>query len=128
MNQLDLSAKKAKNNLLTMFIVLTILDIILVIVSRDMWAIGRIIVTIAVMYFVLQGHKWAKWVLIGIFSLVVFVLIALIAALYSKLSTFLIVGSLIMIFLCVITGIFMTRSQDLNRYFSYKRQAYIKNN
>ncbi len=109
-----------------MFVVLTILDIVLVSVSRDLWAIGRIIVTVAVMYFVMQGYKWAKWVLIAIFSLVVVLLTALIFMLHSKLSTFLVVGSLIMIILTIIAGSFMIFNRDLARYFSEQRKAAIK--
>ncbi len=128
MTTLDSSALKARNSLFAMFCVLTILDIILVAVSRDLWAIGRIVVTIAVMYYVLQGKKWAKWVLIGILSLVVVLLTALIVALHSKLSSFLIVGSLIMIILSVITGIFLVINKDLNRYFLNIRKAAVKEN
>ena len=60
MSTLDSSTIKARNNLLTLFAILTILDLVLVVVSRDLWAIGRILITIAVMYFVIQGHKWAR--------------------------------------------------------------------
>lgn len=126
MPELDISALKARNLLLTMFCVLIILDSLLVAVSRDMWAIGRILVTIVVMYYVMQGKKWAKWVLIAIFSLVIVLLMALIIALHSKLSTFLIVGSLIMIILSLITGGFIIFNRDLARYFSFKRKAAIK--
>lgn len=126
MSALNSVAIKARNNLLIMFIALIVLDIVLVAVSRDMWAIGRIIITIAVMYFVMQGYKWAKWVLIAIFSLVVVLLTALIVALHSKLSTFLVVGSLIMIILTIIAGSFMIFNRDLARYFADRRKALIE--
>lgn len=128
MSNLDSSALKARSNLVALFIALTILDSILVLVSKDLWAIGRIIITIGVMYFVLQGKKWAKWVLIGIFSLVAVLLAALIIALYSKLSTFLIVGSLILIVMMIITGFYMITSQDLSRYFAAKRKPLVQEN
>ncbi|MEM7760771.1 MAG: hypothetical protein AAF298_21960 [Cyanobacteria bacterium P01_A01_bin.40] len=128
MSKLNRSAIKARNNLLGLFIVLTVLDIILVAVSRDMWAIGRIVVTIAVMYFVLQGYQWAKWVLIAILSLVAVLLTALIVALHSQLSSFLIIGSLIMIMLSVITISFLIYSSDLKQYFSDKRKVSFNGN
>ena len=128
MTNLDPSTLKARSNLVFMFIALTVLDSILVIASKDLWAIGRIIITIGVMYYVLQGKKWAKWVLIGIFSLVVVLLAALIIVLYSKLSTFLIVGSLILIVINIMTGFYIITSQDLNRYFAAKRKAFIQEN
>ena len=123
MPQLDQSALKARNKLLAMFLVHLILDTMLVVLAKDLWAIGRILVTIVVMYFVLQGRKWAKWVLMGIFSFLVVALIALVVALYSKLSTVLIVGSSILTVLSAIIAIYIACNKDLNRYFSYKRQA-----
>ena len=122
MPQLDQSIFQARNKLLAMFLVHIILDAMLVIIAKDMWAIGRILVTIIVMYFVLQGRKWAKWILIGIFSLLVVALLGLIVALYSKLSPILIVGSLILTILSAIIVIYIVGSKDLNRYFS-KRQT-----
>ena len=123
MSELDHAALQARNNLLTLFILLMVLDVILVAVSRDMWAVGRIVVTIAVMYFVLQGYKWAKWVLLGILSLVVVLLTALIILLHAKLSSFLVIGSLVMIILTIITEFFLVRNKDLNRYFTQRRKA-----
>lgn len=123
MSQLDLRSIKARNNLLGMFIAIIILDSILVAVSRDLWAIGRIIVIIGVMYYVIQGKQWAKWVLIGIFSLVIVALAALIIALHSKLSSLLIIGSSIAIVLYAIAGIYLINSKDLNRYFLNTRKA-----
>jgi hypothetical protein len=123
MTQPDQSALKARNRLLAMFLLLCILDVTLVIIARDMWAIGRILPTIAVMYFVIQGRQWAKWLLMGICSLLAVILIAMVLALRSKLTTVLIVGSLIMVVLCIIIPIYMASSKDLKRYFFYKRQA-----
>jgi hypothetical protein len=126
MSQLDQSALKARNLLLAMFVAHIVLDAILVAIAKDVWAIGRILFTIVVMYFVLQGRKWAKWVLVGIFSFLVVALIALVVALYSKLSTILIVGSLILTVLSTIVVIYLSFSKDLNRYFSYKKQASVE--
>lgn len=123
MPKLDQSALKARNKLLAMFLLHIVLDTMLVAIARDLWAIGRILVTIIMMYFVLQGRKWAKWVIIGIFCFLVFALTALVVALYSKLSTVLILGSSILTFLSAIIAIYIVFSKDLNRYFSYKRQA-----
>ena len=122
MPQLDQSALKARNKLLTMFFVHIVLDAMLVAVAKDRWAIGRILVTIVVMYFVLQGRKWAKWFLVGLFSFLVVALVALVVALYSKLSTILILGSSILTVLSAIIVIYIAFSQDVNHYFDYKRQ------
>ncbi|BAZ45826.1 hypothetical protein NIES4102_28530 [Chondrocystis sp. NIES-4102] len=119
----DQSAQKARNILLTMFLLQIVLDIILVAIANDLWAIGRILVTIVIMYFVLQGRKWAKWALIGILSFLIVALIALVIALYSKLSSIIMIGSLLLAFLSAIIIIYLLRSQNLNHYFLYKRQA-----
>lgn len=126
MTQPDRSALKARNRLIAMFVLLCILDIALVIAAQDRWAIGRILLTIVVMYFVVEGRKWAKWVLVGICSLLVVSLIAMVLALSSKLSTTLIGGSLIMAVLSAVIAVYIVSSQDLNRYFSYKRNAAIR--
>ncbi len=118
MPQLDQSALKARNKVLAMFLVHIVLDAMLVAIAKDIWAIGRILVTIVVMYFVLQGRKWAKWILIGILGVLVVALIGLIVALYSKLSTILIVGSLILTVLSTIIVIYLVGSKDLNRLFT----------
>ncbi|NJN10833.1 MAG: hypothetical protein HC815_23720 [Richelia sp. RM1_1_1] len=124
MPQPDSSALKARNILITLFVVLCVLDATLVVIARDKWAIGRILLTIVIMYYVLQGRRWAKYLLMGICSLLAVLLIAIVALLASKLSTVLIVGSLIMVVLCVIIPAFMATSKDLNRYLSFKRQSY----
>lgn len=121
MSRLDQSALKARNILLTMFLVHIVLDTMLVAIAKDLWAIGRILVTIVVMYFVLQGYRCAKWVLVGIFSFLVVALIGLVVALYSNLSTVLIVGSSILIVLSAIIVIYIVYSQNLNRYFEHTR-------
>ena len=92
-------------------------------IAKDSWAIGRILATTMGMYLVLQGYKWAKWVLVGILSFLIVALIALVVALYSKLSTVLIIGSALLTVLSGIIVIYLTRSKDLKHYFSYKRQA-----
>jgi hypothetical protein len=123
MIQLDQSALKARNRLLVLFLLLSVLDLTLVIIAQDRWAIGRILLTIVVMYFVLQGRKWAKWVLIALCSLLVVVLTALVLALSSELSTALIIGSLLLGVLNAVIVAYMISNKDLDRYFCYKRQA-----
>ncbi|MDZ8052723.1 MAG: hypothetical protein RMX68_015815 [Aulosira sp. ZfuVER01] len=122
MLQIDQSALKARNTLLAMFVVLLLLDATLVIIARDRWAIGRILLTIVVMYFVLQGRKWAKWLMMSICSLLAVILVTMAIALSSKLSTVLMLGSLILAVLSAVTTIYMASSRDLNYYFSWKRQ------
>ncbi|HEY9631143.1 MAG TPA: hypothetical protein V6C84_27955 [Coleofasciculaceae cyanobacterium] len=124
MSQPDQSALKARNILIAMFSLLCILDVALVSIAQDRWAIGRILLTAVVMYFVIQGRKWAKWLLVGICSLLVTLLIALVFALSSKLSTILMVGSLIMAILSALIVIYMITNKDLDRYFAYKRKAH----
>lgn len=124
MLQPDSSALKARNILITLFVILCILDATLVVMAQDRWAIGRILGTIVVMHYVLKGRRWAKYLLIGICSLLAVLLITMVVLLASKLSTVLIAGSLIMVVLCAIIPVFMATSKDLNRYLSLKRQNY----
>ncbi|GAP99675.1 hypothetical protein [Leptolyngbya sp. NIES-2104] len=124
MIQLDSSALQARNRLLVMFALLCILDTTLVILARDRWAFGRIIFTVIVMYFVLQGRTWAKWLLVGICSLLVVLLIAMVVALKAKLSMVLTLGSLLLSVISAVIVIYLLRDQDLSRYFAYKKQSH----
>jgi O-antigen ligase len=124
MTQQESSALKARNTLTMMFVALSALDAILVPISRDWYSIGRILLTIVVMYFVLQGKKWAKWLLIGICSLVAVLLIAMVIKLSAKLSTLLIVGSLVLVVFNAVVVIYLATSKDLSLYFSEKKRSY----
>jgi O-antigen ligase len=126
MAQPDQAALQARNRLIALFVLLCVLDIALVILAQDRWAIGRILLTIVVMYFVIRGQKWAKWLLMGICSLLVVGLVAMVLALRAKLSMVLIVGSLMLAVLSAIIPIYMARSSDLDRYFHYKRQTSLR--
>lgn len=123
MLQLDRAALQARNQLLALFGLFCLLDIALVIWVQDVWAIGRILPTIGIMYFVMQGRKWAKWLLTGIFGLLLIALIGMVLVLGSQLSTGVVWGSLALAILCLLIPLYMTRSQDLARYFHYQRQS-----
>lgn len=123
MLQLDRAALQARNQLLALFGLFCLLDIALVIWVQDVWAIGRILPTIGIMYFAMQGRKWAKWLLTGIFGLLLIALIGMVLVLGSQLSTGVVWGSLALAILCLLIPLYMTRSQDLARYFHYQRQS-----
>ncbi len=118
MTQHEAISGKARNTLATMFVALSVLDAALVPISRDWYSIGRILLTIVVMYFVWQGRKWAKWLLIGICSLVAILLIVMVAKLSGKLSTLLIVGSLLLIVGNAVVVAYLSTSKDLSLHFS----------
>jgi O-antigen ligase len=124
MTQYEQSSIKARNKLNALFLVLCILDFALVYISHDKYSIGRILLTIVVMYFVLQGRKWAKLLLIGICSLVVILLVAMVIKLSAKLSTMLIVGSLILAVLNAVIIIYLSTSKNLKLYFSERMHDY----
>ncbi len=119
----DPALLKARNQLILLFVVTCLLDTGLVIVAQDRWAIARILFTIAVMYFVIQGRRWAKWLLISLCSLMVVALLAMIIALHHKLSLLLIVGSLGMVGLSVLIPVYMLTNQDWHRYVASQRHA-----
>ncbi|MEM9809453.1 MAG: hypothetical protein AAF959_29750 [Cyanobacteria bacterium P01_D01_bin.56] len=113
---------KVRNQLLGMFVALLILDATLIVLTGDLWAVGRIMFTALVMFFTLQGHKWAKWLLIGILTLSVVALIGLLLALGSRLSLFVSIGSVVMaVFCCVLVG-YLAGNSNLQKYLVWKRQ------
>jgi O-antigen ligase len=121
MTQQEPSSLKARNTLTTLFVALSVLDAILVPISRDWYSIGRILLTIVVMFFVLHGAKWAKWLLIAICSLVAVLLIAMVIKLSAKLSILLIAGSLMLVVLNTFVVIYLAVSKDLNLYLSGRK-------
>lgn len=121
MSSLTLSSIKARNQLIMMYVALLALDALLIALTRDLWAIGRILFIAGVMFLTLQGYKWAKWLLVGILSLVVVALVALIAVLGEQLSWIVSVGSVVMAVLSCIIMAYLVGNNDLNQYFASKR-------
>ncbi len=122
MTQIDQPAIRARNSLVALFIVFCALDIALVILAGDMWAIGRVLLNIVVMVFVLRGRKWAKWLLIVLLGLSAFALGALLLLLGSELSLILVIGSLILLVLSLLIPVYLMTNADLKRYLAQQRQ------
>ncbi|MGD1862157.1 MAG: hypothetical protein ACFB0E_19590 [Leptolyngbyaceae cyanobacterium] len=121
MTQFDPSMLRARDRLVLLFVISCTLDALLVFLAKDLWAIARIAFTIAVMTCVLQGRRWAKWLLIVLCGLLAFALVALLLLLSSELSAVLTLGSW-MIALSLVIPIYLVMSTDLNRYFAQQRQ------
>lgn len=105
-----------------MFVALLILDATLIVLTGDLWAVGRIVFTALVMFFTLQGHRWAKWLLIGILTLSAVALIGLLLALGSRLSMFISIGSAVMTVFCFVLVGYLAGNSNLQKYFAWKRQ------
>ena len=124
MMQIDSATLKARNIIIAAFVGLCLLDTILVILAQDVWAVGRIVITIALMHFTLQGKRWAKWILISLLSLTAVSLFGLLTFLSSELSTVLAIGSIVMIVMTLAIILSLFRSRTLNRYFAHQRQLH----
>jgi hypothetical protein len=122
MTSVDASALRARNLLITLFVTFCALDIVLVVLASDMWAIARVLLNIVVMVFVLRGRKWAKWLLIVLLGLSAFALAALLILLGSELSRALVIGSLLLLILSLLIPIYLVTNADLKRYLSQQRQ------
>lgn len=114
--------QSSQKPLIILFLILLALDATLIYLSKDLWAIGRILFTAVIMYFTLQGYRWAKWLLNVILSLSVVALIGLLAALGSSLSAILSVGSVVMAILCCVI-IYYLQTKPLTQFFAQKRRA-----
>jgi hypothetical protein len=122
MTSVDASALRARNLLITLFVTFCALDVVLVVLASDMWAIARVLLNIVVMVFVLRGRKWAKWLLIVLLGLSAFALAALLILLGSELSGALVIGSLLLLILSLLIPIYLVTNADLKRYLSQQRQ------
>jgi hypothetical protein len=122
MTSVDASALRARNLLITLFVTFCALDVVLVVLASDMWAIARVLLNIVVMVFVLRGRKWAKWLLIVLLGLSAFALAALLILLGSELSRALVIGSLLLLILSLLIPIYLVTNANLKRYLSQQRQ------
>lgn len=116
------SYHRVRSTLIRLFIGLLLLDSLLIFLSKDLWAIGRILCTAVIMYFVVQGHRWAKWMLVGILSLVVVALVGLVAVLGKQLSIVLSVGSITMAVLSCVISAYLIGDNNVKQYFMAKQQ------
>lgn len=119
---MDQAALRARTILVGLFTVFCALDVVLVILAGDMWAIPRICLNIALMVLVLRGRKWAKWLLIVLFGLSAFALVGLLLVLGSELSAILVVGSWLLVALSLLIPIYLVTNTSLNHYFAQQRQ------
>lgn len=132
LSQLAPSAFKARNTLITLFAAFCLLDAVLVVMVQNWWAAGRILLIVALMYFVVQGRRWAKWLLVTSFSLLTLVLLTLLTVLGPKLAgsldmeprlaTVFIAGIWILALLSFVIPAYLIADQDLNRYLAWKRK------
>ncbi|RZM82187.1 hypothetical protein [Leptolyngbya iicbica] len=122
MTSVDAAALRARNLLIALFGAFCGLDIVLVTLAGDAWAIGRVLLNIGVMVFVLRGRKWAKWLLIVLMGLSAFALIALLLLLGAELSSVLVVGSWILVALSILIPVYLVTNVDLKRYLAQQRQ------
>ena len=122
MTQIDQPAIRSRNILVALFVVFCALDIALVILAGDMWAIGRVLLNVVVMVFVLRGRKWAKWLLIVLLGLSAFALGALLLLLGSELSLILVIGSLFLLILSLLIPVYLITNADLKRFLAQQRQ------
>jgi hypothetical protein len=120
MEEISQSAKNAKNILLSMLVMWLVLDIITVIVKHDGSGIARVLLTIALMWFTLEGYKWAKWVTI-VCSLLGSGLGIIGGLTFISKSKMGIVLILMGIYLAA-PALYLLLSRNLETYFTYKRE------
>lgn len=122
MSDLDRDAAKASNILLGIFICYFILQTLLVAASPDVTGLVRIILTLLLMYFVMMGHRWAKWIMVVLFYLATAISLWFSYSFLERsvwLSVAFLVAGIVMS--CVAT--FLIASKPLNRYFAWKRST-----
>ena len=123
MNELDSSAIMAKKILFGIFVGLIVFQAVLIAIVPDIRGVVRMILTLLLMYFVMEGHKWAKWVMVVLFYLATVYGLFVSATLYKQPSSAAIFPIILAIIAIVYgaVGTFMVASKPLNRYFLFKR-------
>lgn len=116
------AALQARNTLLYLFLGLMLLDLLLITLAGDLWALIRILLAAVLMYFVMRGYRWAKWLLVGLLSLLVVALVGLGMLLGPQLSLSIALGSVVLGVLCCVVMAYMLGNQPLAEYFSWYRR------
>ncbi len=127
MTKLDKAEIRARNILFWLFFSNFIIDCFVVATSPRNSGIVRLILTLLLMYFVFQGHRWAKWYVIV--STFVGVIVAIIISPFIfkdiLMPQLIIVGAFFLIWVGInlTIAIFLLRNKAINRYFEYKRKT-----
>ena len=108
---------KAKKLLLTIFVLFLFLDGVMVLYTQEyLTGIVRLLLTGLLMYFVMQGHKWAKWLTIvfcGISALLVLFFAVYIASNSVSVASVLILFG----FGFSSMSIYLIKNKNINKYF-----------
>jgi hypothetical protein len=121
--ELDVAMVRSQRRFGALLVVTLVVDAVLVGLSQDRWAIGRVLVMAAVMYGTMQGRRWARWLLVGLCGLSALSLVALVVLLGAKLSAVVVVGSGGLALLYGAIAVVLLRSPQLRRYFAARRRS-----
>jgi hypothetical protein len=117
--KLDQAAFEARNKLIKLFSSLLLLDLAMTLIDQDYRGLIRLMFTILLMYVVLQGHRWAKWIV------VIFASLGIPIGLLAAVGYETVIGkvlSLTLFLLDFLLVIHLIKSRPLDRYFDYKRK------
>jgi hypothetical protein len=117
--ELDGTALKARNKLIWIFASFLSFDLLTILINGEYRGLIRLILTVLLLYLVLQGQKWAKWLVVIFAGLGIPV--SLLATIGSE-KMIDMLSSIILFFFDTTLVVYLTRSEPLNRYFNYKRR------
>lgn len=121
-SQLDAGALKAKKTLLGLFASWIVLDMLLVAFAGTVSDVARVILTLLLMYFVVQGKRWARTTTIGLFGLCVVGCVAFGVWKFQEMRTVALIAIAFSALISVIP-LYLLLSRDLHRYFAWKQNS-----
>lgn len=116
------ASNRARNILLSMFALIFLLSILMAILNFNLGGIVRLALTLGLMWCVLLGYVWAKWILV-VFLVLASILIFVVSLGYFEQN--LIAGLLTLSIggLYVTVSTYLVRSEELEEYFKTLRNS-----
>jgi len=115
----DAAALRAKKILFGLFVGWMVIDAFLVALSAEIPRVGRLLLTLLLMYYVLQGRLWARNLMIGLFGLGVIWCVGFGIWNFQEMPTVAIVMFAFAALISVIPT-YLILSKDLRRYLDWK--------
>ncbi len=125
MDQFSREETKSKTLLLGAFSVFLLSDVALTMLTKDFLpGLVRLVLTIALMYFVASGYRWAKWLIIGLCTAAALLGIGLASYFnsvhYGIRATFLTMSIFLLLF-----SLYLAANRNINSYLDKVRNKRV---
>jgi len=124
MNFLSKDENRSRKILLSLFLLFLILDVIVIFISKEYFSgVIRLGLTIVLMYYVISGYVWAKWVLV-VCCILAFLICLVFGIYFIPVNVYIGFGILFFGFLILLFVMYLVKNKNVNQYFMAARQNF----